>query len=446
VTSTARGDEEGRGSVHPFFDDPFFRRFFGEPEEQQRGPQQPPPRVGAGSGFIISSDGYVMTNNHVIEDFERIDVTLSDGRSFKAEVIGTDPSIDLALLKIDPAGRNLPTLPLGDSNELRVGEWVIAIGNPHDFDHTVTVGVVSGKERRVPLPGTDGGVVSFIQTDAAINLGNSGGPLIDARGNVVGINTAIRRQNFTEGIGFALPINQARAVVDQLRERGEVRRGWIGILMNNTGIDETMQEYYKLPDTHGVLINRVEERGPAEAAGLQRGDVIREVDGLPVRDNLDMISKISSRQPGEKVRLTIIRGGQELKKTVTLGDRQEGLDTGEEPTPGPGGGTPEAEREPEQAEGLGLKVETLTDRVRQRLGFEEGQKGLIITEVDFDSEASRKGVQPSLLVVAVNDHAVENVADWTREMERLSPGGPVKLDLVAPDGSSVFLFLRAPER
>jgi serine protease Do len=446
VTSTARGADGQDAPVHPFFDDPFFRRFwfFGDPEDLEQEPPSPERRIGSGSGFIISPEGFVLTNNHVIEGFDRVEVTTTDGDTFQAEVVGADPSIDLALLKIDASGQTLPTLPLGDSDGLRVGEWVIAIGNPHEFDHTVTVGVVSGKGRRVPLPTTDYGVVSFIQTDAAINLGNSGGPLLDSRGNAVGINTAMRRQNFAEGIGFALPINLARAVVEQLRQYGEVRRGWIGITMNATGIDETTRDYYDLPDARGVLVNQVTGDGPAEKAGLQRWDVIRKVDGEPVRDNGDMIAKISSRRPGDKVGLTVFRGGKTLELKVTLGDRNEGLDVqlGRDRRETPRG----REEEPEESSGLGLTVENLSRRAREQLGLAEDQQGVVITRVDFESDADGKGLRPTMVITAVNDQQVGSVSEWERTLERLQPGAPVKLDILPPGGSQeMFFFLRVPD-
>lgn len=447
VSVTSTSQEPGSDSRNPLLDDPFFRRFwlFGDPEEQDEDlPRER--RIGSGSGFIVSPDGYVMTNNHVVEDFENVEIAMSNGDVFKAEVIGVDPSIDLALLKIDPSDngdRPFPTLPLGNSDDLRVGEWVIAIGNPHEFDQTVTVGVVSGKERRVPLPSTDSGVVSFIQTDAAINLGNSGGPLLDSRGNVVGINTAIRRQNFAEGIGFALPINTARDVIEQLRESGEVRRGWIGIRMNDQGIDETTREYYQLPDSLGVLVTWIEPEGPAEKAGLRPGDVIRKVDGNAVRDNLDMIGKISTRSPGDRVRLNIFRQGSDLQITVTLGDRESGLETDR----GDDRREPSRERdqEPEESTGLGLTVESLRSSFRERLQLEGDQHGVVITDVEFGSEADRKGLQPMLVVTAINDQPIESVSDWSDAIDSLKSGSAVKLDLVAPGGEQTFFFfLRVP--
>ncbi len=436
VTSTARGS--GANPHEQLLDDPFFRRFFGQPPDNE----QPERRIGSGSGFLISADGFVLTNNHVIQDFEKVEVTTTGGRTYTAQLVGADRSIDLALLKIDAGDQLFPTLPLGDSDSLRVGEWVIAIGNPHEFDHTVTVGIVSGKERRVPLPSTDWGLAVFIQTDAAINLGNSGGPLLDARGNVIGINTAIRRNNFAEGIGFALPINQARGVVEQLREYGQVRRGYIGITMNDVPIDETAREYYGLPDIYGVLVKGVAEDGPAARAGIQRGDVIREVDGAQVRDNKDLLSKISSRAPGDKVQLGVFRRGRTLDLSVALANRAEGLDReyGRQPEPPRG-----EEREPEKSSGLGLTVETLDDATRQRLEFAADQRGVVITEVDLQSEADRKGLRPTMVVTAVNDERVRSASEWERAIGKLRPGSPVKLDVLAPGGEAVlYVFLRAP--
>jgi len=433
VTTTTRTDGESDPQSEELR-----RFFFGQPD----GPS-PERSVGAGTGFIISEDGYIITNNHVIENYDKIDVTMSSGEVRKAELVGADRSIDLALLKIDTEGQKLPTLALGDSESLRVGEWVIAIGNPHDFDHTVTVGVVSGKERRVPLPQTDFGVVSFIQTDAAINLGNSGGPLIDSRGNVIGINTAIRRQNYAEGIGFALPINTARNVMEQLRDRGEVRRGWIGITMNDAGIDDTVRDYYGLPDSNGVLVREVTSPGPAERAGVKVGDVIRSVGGHKIKDIPDMIGQIASRQPGDRVDVTVFRSGKMHDLKIKLGDRAEGL------TAQLGRAAPERVipiPEPQESEGLGLTVETLSGGKRSDFGLDDDQRGALVTEVDFQSEADTKGLRPNMIIVAVNDTPVGGVDEWESAVGGLRGGEAVKLDVVFPgrDGRHYF-FLRAPE-
>jgi len=419
----------------------FFRWFFGpDADPENRDPDRPQPRYGEGSGFIISSDGYVLTNNHVVENADQVRIGLQNGDEVDARVVGTDPSIDLALLKIDNGKSELPVLPMGDSESLRVGEWVVAIGNPLDYEHTVTVGVISAKERRVQIGGTDSGVVSFIQTDAAINFGNSGGPLIDARGNVIGINTAIRRANYAEGIGFALPINHARRVIEQLRETGSVKRGYVGITMNREGIDEAAREYLGLPDTNGVIIDDVTDDGPADQAGLRKDDVVRKVDGDPVRDNLDLIGKIASHRPGDTVRLEVYRKGETLELKATLADRDEGLraQLG-------GGNPPDAPEEavPTESEGLGITVENISRRMREDLGLEEAQRGVVITEVDFDSAAWRKQLRPGMIITGISGASVNDVGDWVDVIASLESGDSIKLSLLDRGGAR-SIFLRVP--
>ena len=362
--------------------------------------------------------------------------------SFWPEVVGTDPPIDLALLKIDTGdGEALPALPLGDSERLRVGEWVIAIGNPLEFEHSVTVGVVSAKQRRVPIGTTDSGVVTFIQTDAAINFGNSGGPLLDARGEVVGINTAIRRANFAEGIGFALPINHARSVIEQLRERGFVRRGYIGITMNPNGVDAAARDYYGLPDSYGVIVEEVTEGGPAAQAGLERFDIIREVDGAAVRDNAELISSVASKQPGDTVRVKVLRDGEPRSFDIVLGDREEGLRA----ATGDGGPAPGQEPREEGSGGLGFTVENLTPAQRDRLELSRDVRGVLVTEVEFNSDAADKGITPVMIISAVNDEAIRSVAEWNEAMERVSPGDAVKVAGLDVRGRPFSVYLRAPE-
>ncbi|HXV77993.1 MAG TPA: trypsin-like peptidase domain-containing protein [Candidatus Polarisedimenticolaceae bacterium] len=425
----------------------WFFRFFGDPDDPS--PQRPPgqPRIGEGSGFIISTDGYLLTNNHVVETADDITVGLTNGREYKAKVIGTDPSIDLALLKIESEGESLPTLPLGDSSDLRVGEWVIAIGNPLEFEQTVTVGVLSAKERRVAIGSTDAGVVSFLQTDAAINFGNSGGPLLDSRGNVIGINTAIRRANFAEGIGFALPIDHARLVMDQLRQRGYVKRGYIGITMNPTGIDEEAREYLGLPDGFGVLVEAVTGGGPADQAGIQTGDVIRKVDGEVVKDNLDLIGKIAARQPGDSVKIELFRKqrgrGETVRVEAELSDREEGLAsaTGRPTRPA----QPVPEPEVRESSGLGMTVTELTDGMRERLSLDEDAAGVLITDVEFNSQAADKGIGPDMVVTSIDNTSVSTVAEWESRIDQLVPGDVVKLHVLA-GGRDFTVFLRVPER
>ena len=435
VTSTANAEEDDSGNSMR----DSFRWFFGQPDEEERF-QRRRPQLGEGTGFVVTGDGYVLTNNHVVEGADVVTVGLSDGRTFKAEVVGTDPSIDLALLKLD-TDESLPTLPLGDSDGLRVGQWVIAIGNPLDYEHTVTVGVVSAKKRRVPLRGTDFGVANFIQTDAAINLGNSGGPLLDAGGNVIGINTAITRANYAEGIGFALPINQARLAMEQLRATGKVRRGFIGITMNQGPIDPETRDYYGLPDTNGVLVNRVEPSGPADDAGVKPGDIIRRVDGAVVRDNTDLIGRIAMRLPGEKVDLQIFRDGETIDVTAVLGDREEGLRAQT--------GMPAREEEEPEEEvanegtGLGLTVENL-DPYRERFQLDEEVKGVIVTDVEFDSQAMDKGLQPSMIIISIDDQEIDDVRGWNQALRSLRPGRTVKIEVLA-GGQGRLVFLRVPE-
>jgi serine protease Do len=445
VTNTqVESPEERRGpqSLFPWF--------FRNPEpEEFRMPQPDQMQETAGSGFFVSPDGYVLTNNHVAENADRLLLTMQDGRQYEAEVKGTDPSIDLALLKVDTEGVDMPYLPLGDSDSLRVGEWVIAIGYPLELEQTVTVGVVSAKNRRVFLRGTDAGVAVFIQTDAAINFGNSGGPLLDRYGRVVGINTAINRARLAEGIGFALQVSQARRAMEQLREFGEVKRGLIGISMSQGGIDREVQQYYKLPDRLGVLVESVSKGGPADKAGIKAGDIIRSINGNKLRGNDDLLAEISSRKPDEKVDLEVFRGGKTFKTTAKLtersrealnADRSLGQDR-EEEDDGP--------VDTETAAGLGMQVETLDrnkidPRLRSRL--DENLQGVIVTDIEFDSQAADKGVSVGVIIVAINDQPVGNAGDWQRLISQAEPGDTVKLDLSNPDGQpSGFVFLTVPE-
>src|SRR5580765_3385234 len=376
----AEGDDESP-------DDPLRRFFFGpgDPQDRRSHPQldprqfQPQRRVSSGSGFIITNDGYILTNNHVVEGATKIQVTLDTGEKYEAEVIGTDPMIDLGLIKIDPKGKKLPVLPLGDSESLKIGQWVMAIGNPFSLERTVTVGVVSGKKRQVGIGTTVPGLANFIQTDAAINFGNSGGPLIDGQGRVVGINTMIQRGEMAEGIGFAIPINEARKAAEELRAGGSVKRGYLGISMNNTGINERARSYYGLPDNNGVIVSDVAEHGPAASAGLRKNDIIRRIDGNPVKNNQELLSMVASRKPGETVKLEVLRGRETMKVDVKLTTRPVRFDAdGQEAEPK----SDDDSAVPSAAEGLGIKVQTLTGSMRQRLKLDADAPGVFITSVD----------------------------------------------------------------
>ncbi len=423
----AEGENEGQ-------DDPMFRFFFGPGGPQtprghpQINPRQPRPQrsVSSGSGFIITSDGYILTNNHVVEGATKLQVTLDTGEKFEADVIGTDPMIDLGLIKIDPKGKKLPTLPLGDSDTLRVGQWVMAIGNPFELERTVTVGVVSGKKRQVGIGNTIPGLANFIQTDAAINFGNSGGPLIDGQGRVVGISTAIQRGEMAEGIGFAIPINEARKAAEELRAVGSVKRGYLGITMNGTGMNESARAYYKLPDSNGVIITAVAPKGPAAEAGIRKHDVIRKIDGNPVKDNQELLGMIASRKPGETVKLEILRGGETTKIDVTLATRpnldQEGPDT-----------EPKADEEAPvpvmSSEGLGIKVQALPSFARKQLKMDADAPGVMIVSVDPESDAAEEGLSPRQIITAIDDVPLRSVGDWNRVVKDLKPGESVKIDI-----------------
>lgn len=398
--------------------------------------------VSSGSGFVISPDGLILSNNHVIEGAAKLTVVLQDGHRYDAELIGTDPGIDLALLKVDPGRRDLPYLPLGDSDDLRVGEWVIAIGNPLDFTHSVTAGVVSAKDRRVPLDGTDQAVAAFIQTDAAINLGNSGGPLLNAHGQVVGINTAINRTRMAEGIGFALQINDAERSRRQLEEFGYVRRGILGVNMNPGGIDDDSAKYYGLPDPGGVLVREADREGPAYRAGIRPEDVIRSIEGRTIRTNEDLIDAVASRLPGDEIAIEIYRAGRPMVVRASLGERV--LDEFGRPEIGtsePVRRTPQSDT---RAAGLGLEVETFDAAGRGRAN--RGVEGVRITYVALNSVAMDKGVGRDWVITSVNGRPVRSEREWNETVAALDAGDAVQLDLVHPSfpGSRQFAFLTVP--
>ncbi len=441
ITSTSL-KKAGEGDPHGMLrDDPFFR-FFVPPDQQRRRTPEERREQSGGSGFLVSPDGYILTNNHVVVDATKVEVSLMDGTRLTAEIVGTDPNIDLALLKIDAKGRSLQSLPLGDSDRLRPGQWVIAIGNPFELSETVTVGVVSAKDRQVPIGETDAGLVSFLQTDAAINFGNSGGPLLDGSGRVVGINTAINRSGMAEGIGFALPINMARSAMEQLRATGKVRRGFIGISM--TDINDAMREYMKLPDKNGVYVQSVNDPGPAFVAGLQPSDVIRRVGGEAVRNGRDLLARVASRKPGDKIDLEVLRGGKTLAFTLTLSERPNADEIGQGNLRRRGqGGEAEPERS-RSAEGLGIKVESLTPQVREQMELPDTVKGVVVADVEVGSEAAAAGVRPGVVVAAVNDNTVGGIAAWKDAVGRLEPGEVAKIKLVLPRGTTTVIFMRVP--
>lgn len=304
VTTSKRSD--------PFFDDPFFREFFGQFDFTPQKKVQ----SGLGSGFIISTDGYILTNEHVIHGVQEIQVNISEKKSsVPAKVVGSDHDLDLAVLKID-AGKDLPVLKLGSSSAVAVGNWVIAIGNPYGLDHTVTVGVISAKGRPVTIQ--DRSFRNLLQTDASINPGNSGGPLLNLNGEVIGINTAVAQ---AQGIGFAIPSDTVQSVLDDLIKQGKVRRGWLGVEIQD--VTPTIADYFGLPEPEGVVLRNILQGGPAEKAGLKQGDIITDMEGKKVKNTDDLLEIIREAGPGKKVQLTAWRDKKSEKYTATLTERPE---------------------------------------------------------------------------------------------------------------------------
>ena len=360
------------------------------------------PRQGAGSGFVIDRNGYILTNHHVVDGAERITVTLADGRTFRAEVAGTDPAIDVALLKI-AGGHDLPEAPLGNSDELRVGEWVCAIGNPLGYVHSVTVGVVSFIGRKLFDPSLD----DYIQTDAAINFGNSGGPLINARGEVIGINSAISSR--ASNIGFAVPINQAVGILPQLKTTGRVSRGYMGVLL--TDVTPALQRSLGLSTAHGVLVQDVTSGSPAERAGLHTYDVILEVEGRDIGTNEELIRDISARRPGTTARLGVMRDARRLTLQVKLAERpardepeRDALDSRARPR------VPE----PVPEMPLGLTVRELDRGFIGRLDVPEGVRGVIVSRVDPTGAAFSASIRRGFVVMEINRKPIRTATDYHR--------------------------------
>ena len=397
----------------------------GPPEGRSRSAHDPNgdgPRRGEGSGFIVDPQGFILTNHHVVASPNRIRVRLADKREFTATVVGSDPATDLALLKIGALG--LPTVALGDSDRLRVGEWVCAIGNPYRFDHSVTVGVVSSKGRKIYDPSFD----SYIQTDAAINPGNSGGPLVNVAGEAIGINSAVSLQG--QGIGFAVPINVAREVLAQLRSQGRVTRGYLGIQLQD--LDPDLQRLVGLPEARGAMVVDVLDRTAGQAAGLKRYDVITAVAGTPVEDGDQLVRAISNRAPGSDVALTVRRDGQEM----TLNARLEAR-AGEAVTHAD---LVELDDDPEPVVGdiLGLVVADLSRQAQVDLRIPADRRGVVVRDV-VGLAPGADSLSHGDVVVEVNRQPTPDVAAYRQAVESLPPGGPAWLFVFRPRPRGTFL-------
>ncbi len=381
------------------------------------------PEEGTGSGFIISADGSILTNNHVIDHAERITVTLADGRRVHARVVGADPDTDIALIRIDPSGP-LPVAPLGDSNRLRVGDWVCAIGNPMNYSHSVTVGVVSFMGRKL----FDSSLDDYIQTDAAINLGSSGGPLINTQGQVVGINAAISWR--ARDIGFAVPINVARAILPQLEAHGRVARGYIGVTLKT--VDPDLQRSLKLAAASGALVQDVTPDSPGDRAGLRPYDLIVAVDGETVTDNDQLIRRIASHQPGTDTRLQIFRNGRPESVVVRLGQRPDGQRvSANRPRPDAIDGAPT--QMTRLGADVGLTVRLLDRRLLRRFGLPAGMKGVMVSRVDPVGPSYEAGIEPGNVILEINREQVRTLADYTHIVRSARPGDVLTFYLYNPE-------------
>jgi serine protease Do len=372
------------GEKNPFGD------FFGPFSEEN------PPRGfeqrGVGSGFVMNRDGYILTNNHVVEDADQIKVKLTSGKEYDGKIVGRDPKTDLALIKIE-ASSDLQPLSLGNSDDLKVGSWVVAVGSPFGLEQTITAGIVSAKGRVIGSGPYD----NFIQTDASINPGNSGGPLINMKGEVVGINTAIIASG--QGIGFAIPINMAKEIAPQLQEKGHVTRGWLGVSIQE--VTPALVKSFDLKEKKGALVAQVVSGSPAEKAGIEQGDVIVEFDGKEVTDSKDLPRIVASTPIGKAVTIKLLRNGKALDRQMKVGEMEEKVEVAKAPS----------------HKSLGITVQNLTPEITKGLGLKK-DTGVVVTRVEPGSPAADAGIQTGDLVQEVNRKPVKNVEDYVQKVEK----------------------------
>lgn len=409
----------------PFED--FFRDFneeFGNPDGQGGGAPQRAQALG--SGFVISADGYIITNNHVIEGADEIQIEFFSGNTLDAKLIGTDPKTDIALLKVE-SDTALPFVSLGDSDKMRVGDWVMAMGNPLGQGFSVSAGIISARNREL-----QGAYDDFIQTDAAINRGNSGGPLFNMEGEVIGVNTAILSPNGGSiGIGFSMASNVVGKVVDQLREFGETRRGWLGVKIQDVTPD--VAESLGLTDAAGALVSDVPE-GPARDAGVKAGDIITAFDGVEVEDSRELVRRVADAEVGRAVPITVLREGKSVELSITLGRREQA-----EGEAVPVKATP---TEPLQKDMLGMKLGLLTDEARSQLNLPAGAEGLLITDVDPSSEAYEKGLRPGDLITEAGQQRIASISDFEKRVDEAKEAGRKSLLLlIRREGDPRFVAL-----
>ncbi len=420
-TRIIKASEQEQGQ-NPFFADPFFRQFFGG---QGRGNNMRPRaerESGLGSGVIVDPSGYILTNNHVVEKASTVRVTLLDKREYTAKVIGSDPQTDVAVVKID-AG-SLPAMPLGNSDGTRVGDLCFAIGNPFGQDHTVTMGIVSAKGRSLPDANANTRIQNFIQTDAAINPGNSGGALINARGELIGMNTAILTGNSgfggeggNIGIGFAVPVNLARNVMDQIIKSGKVSRGYIGVTLQS--LTPELAQQFGLSGPEGAVVGNVTPNAPGAKAGLQSGDVITAIDGHKVADSNELTLAVTEHSPGSQVTLDLIRDGKPMKINVTLGQRPTALNWTEKNHENSDNNEEQNENDNSgNATVRGISVENLTPDLAQQVNAPPNTHGVVVDDVDQSTPAASAQIGQGTIITSVDRKPVNNVADFKRLMNQ----------------------------
>ena len=385
------------------------------------------PRRSLGSGFVLDASGYIITNHHVVDEATEIVVRLSDEKEYKAEIVGGDAKTDIAVIKISDATGLVP-VPLGDSDQLKVGEWVVAVGSPFGLDHTVTAGIVSAKGRKINRP-DQSPYDDFIQTDAAINPGNSGGPLVNLKGQVVGINTAIySRSGGNIGIGFAIPINLARQIVPQLKETGYVTRGWLGVLIQP--VDEDIAKSLDLPEAQGALVAKVFADSPASAAGIEVGDVIVEFDGQHIRKSNDLPTIVASTPVGKAVKVAIVRAGNKKTVDVTIAKLEEEA----------------AEAKPVKADELGLSIQDITPEIASDLGLPRDAKGVVVSGVRRASPADEAGLRAGDVIESVGNQPVGDVKEFRKLLSSRDPADSV-LVLVRRGDQTLFRVIKpAPSK
>ncbi|MDP3025625.1 MAG: DegQ family serine endoprotease [candidate division Zixibacteria bacterium] len=426
---------------HSFFDDELFRRFFGDIPRQKTPSPRKYKNYSLGSGFIFDKKGYILTNNHVVSGADNITVKLADGSEYKAKLMGTDSETDIAVIKIETR-KPLPTVELGDSDAMRVGDWVIAIGNPFPqlgLDRTVTVGVVSAKGRKGLRfgEGESPAFQNYIQTDAAINPGNSGGPLCDIEGKVIGINAAITNpysfngMSFNIGIGFAIPINLAKSVVPRLMAGKEVSRGYLGIAPSN--ITKDLKDALDLPTTEGVLVQQVQPNTPAAKAGMKTGDVIVTLNGKKVTDADQFRLQVAEIEPGKTIDLGVLRSGKKMELKVKLGERSKLLTATPQEKP--------QKQQQEEKDWLGIQVETATEDLASQFGVAY-TKGVIVTGVDQGSIADDSGIQPGDIISEIDRKQILNKEDYTRIIKGLKDRKKAIAFLISRKGTTFYLVVK----